>query len=366
MHTTESMRILIQGGGAIGQAAAAMLIGRHEVAVASRAPRSGAVFPVRVPTVRGRRDAAVTRTRRVPVIDWADAVRHDWDLVLLTTRPGDLDAEVVDAVRTISPRWLLTTSQVGGDLNLTRAMVSAPVIDGAMPFGAQSDGEGPRVLIAGPCFLSARIDDDAARAAGTDVRYWMPPATSGFLLAGDEADAEPGDVARDVAGGASDPRGCLRRVLGPFVLPVPLPLVVDLPRVFIPFAAELTAQGGEWQALLAHLERPSRAAAEALTGMIAAAFARRVGKELPGAGGESVRHGDPIVHRLPSAPPVAGIVLRTLEAVVPIGMDGYAGRHFARHRQQALDMLAGWADEAERHRLSAAHLRDLRESATSR
>lgn len=253
----------------------------------------------------------------MPVIDWTAARTLEWDLVLLTTRPTDLDSAVIEAVRAIAPRWVLSTSQVAGDLELASSLLSGP---------------GVEVLIAGPSFLSERVDDTQARTAGRDVRYWRPSPAPAFLVAG---------CASPLGAG---PRQRLPRALGSFVLPVPLPVVLELPRVFIPFAAELSVRDGEWAELLGNLDRPTRAAAEAIGGLIATARdARPKGQRC----------------RPPLLPGLARVILGALETVSPISMGDYAGRHFGRHRGQTRDMLTGWVHEAEGRGLDAGALREL-------
>ncbi|RAE39321.1 hypothetical protein DN540_40350, partial [Burkholderia multivorans] len=174
------MRILFQGAGAIGIAGAALFGDRHETVVVTRTPleRPQAVYPLRVgwfdelaqddaSGVDAARDAA--STRRVTITDWAgieeaggfrlkpgsdegsetaaadgtgvsitEARRHwqrgrsrnardrrvqdSWDLVVLTTRPGDLDEDGAAAVRAVAPRWVAITSQVDGDLEVARSL----------------------------------------------------------------------------------------------------------------------------------------------------------------------------------------------------------------------------------------------------
>ena len=360
------MRVLFQGAGAIGLAGAALFTDAHEVAVVSRSPGADgrAAFPRRVsiadPTDsgqagsrhsscaggRGRADGrrasssdgwSVTRvaaTRRVTITDWTAAAADGiWDLIVLTTRPGDLDAEVVSAIREISPAFIATTSQVEGDLERAQAVFP----------GAQA-------VIVGPAFLSERLDpcapadlvrpaDSGVRPAdsrvgevdrgvptdggrdgevgrraepGHEVRFWAPAGAPRFLVAG--------------------PRGAVRslvRGLGRRVLPVPMEAVLLPPTVFIPFVAELSIRDGDWAALKSHLDRPANAATEAVRS--------RLG--VPVAVFGSAAH----------------VVLAALERIVPIDVTNYAGRHFARHVGQTRDMLVGWAGSAD----SAHALREL-------
>ncbi|WP_169253233.1 hypothetical protein [Brevibacterium sp. 'Marine'] len=331
------MRVLFQGAGAIGLAGAALFTDAHEVAVVSRSPGADgrAAFPRRVsiadPTDsgqvgsrhsscaggRGRADGrrasssdgwSVTRvaaTRRVTITDWiAAAADGIWDLIVLTTRPGDLDAEVVSAIRDISPAFIATTSQVEGDLERAQAVFP-----------------GTQAVIVGPAFLSERLDPgapaDCVRPAdsrvgrggrraepGHEVRFWAPAGAPRFLVAG--------------------PRGAVRslvRGLGRLVLPVPMEAVLLPPTVFIPFVAELSIRDGDWAALKSHLDRPANAATEAVRsrlGVPVAVFGT-----------------------------AAHVVLAALERIVPIDVTNYAGRHFARHLGQTRDMLVGWAGSAD-------------------
>ena len=257
------MRVLFQGAGAIGIAGAALLTDAHEVAVVSRVagPDMQAAFPWRVsvldPTDSDRPEAgpgrcegengraigrhagngdgwSVTRvatTRRVTITSRAEAAAAGrWDLIVLTTRPGDLDPEVASAIRDIAPAFIATTSQVEGDLERTRAEFP--------------DAE---VVVFGPAFLSERLE------AGREVRFWAPAGAPRFLVAG------PRNAVRSLARG-----------LGRLALPVPMATVVLPPTVFIPFVAELSVHDGNWAALKSHLGRPSKAASEAVRGRLGA------------------------------------------------------------------------------------------------
>src|SRR5699024_9079584 len=89
------------------------------------------------------------------------------------------------------------------------------------------------------------------------------------------------------------------------------------PTVFIPYVAELSSKGGNGAGLRSHLHRPTQVAAETVRS----------------------RLGLPV----PTSALIARCVLESLERIVPIDVTTYAGRHFARHRGQTRDMLAGWA-----------------------
>lgn len=319
------MRVLFQGAGAIGIAGAALFGERHEVAVATRTPtpRARAAFPRRVSKLdpsqspgRGRPDQgsprrpgagwsvnAVAATRRISITDWSGVLvdsneddvrsrtrgrrRGQWDLLVLTTRPGDLDEGVASAIRKVSPAFLAITSQVEGDLDLARSLFP-----------------GTEVVIFNPTFLSERVDPSESRAPGREVRYWAPAGAPRFLIAGRRS-----AVSR------------LSRSLGPLVMPVPIAAVIVSPSFFIPYVAELSIRGGDWEELKRHLRRPTNAAAEAV---------------LAGTG-----------IRLPMLQSAARLIMETLEAAVPIDITEYAGRHFSRHEGQTLEMLEGWVSRAE-------------------
>lgn len=283
----------------------------------------------------------VAATRRVTITAWTAAAADGiWDLIVLTTRPGDLDAEVVSAIREISPAFIATTSQVEGDLERAQAVFP----------GAQA-------VIVGPAFLSERLDPgapaDGVRTAGNRVGE----ADRGLRTAGSRAgeidrgvrtaNGRDGELGRRVEPGhevrfwapagaprflVAGPRGAVRslvRGLGRLVLPVPMEAVLLPPTVFIPFVAELSVRDGDWAALKSHLDRPAGAAAEAVRS--------RLG--VPVAVFGSAAH----------------VVLAALERIVPIDVTSYAGRHFNRHVGQTRDMLVGWAGSAD----SAHALREL-------
>ncbi|RBP65574.1 hypothetical protein DFO66_104159 [Brevibacterium sanguinis] len=215
------MRVLFQGAGAVGIAGAALLIDDHEVAVASRNPRSSAACPERVR--RMRRPQGPRDRRRVPIVTWETALDFEWDLLVLSTRPSELDAAVASAIADLAPPVIAITSQVDGDLEDARARF-APA----------------ELVVFSPALL-------ADRPSGTTVRYWSPPLAPAFLMAGN--------------------RGIERRLhreLGPLVLSVPLPVLLGAPALLIPYVAELSVHDGDWEALKTHLERPSIAAAEAV------------------------------------------------------------------------------------------------------
>ncbi|MGR6091320.1 hypothetical protein ACU4IU_12220 [Brevibacterium sp. CSND-B09] len=269
----------------------------------------------------------VAATRRVTISDWDGAAADGrWDLIVLTTRPGDLDAEVVSAIRDISPAFIATTSQVEGDLERVQAVFP-----------------GTQAVIFGPAFLSERLDSGApaevVRTAGNQVEEAdRGVRTAGGQGSGADREAEPGREVRFWAP-AGAPRffvagpsttGCsLVSRLGRLVLPVPMEAVLLPPRVFIPFVAELSVRDGSWAALKSHLDRPAKAASEAVR--------TRLGAQVPVFGS------------------AAHVVLEAVERIVPIDVTNYAGRHFNRHEGQARDMLAGWAESAD----SAHALREL-------
>lgn len=398
------MRVLFQGAGAIGIAGAALFTDGHEVAVVSRTagPNGRAAFPRRVSTfdptdpggvgcghgsyrqgggraggnnggetggetgggtgrenereneretegAEGRQASAgsgwsVTRvaaTRRVTISDWAAAAADgSWDLIVLTTRPDDLDAEVVSAIRDISPAFIATTSQVEGDLDRARAVfpgtqavifgpaflserldpgAPAEVVRAEGSRAGDADGgvrtEGNRTEAAdGGVLTTGGLDGEVGRKAepGHEVRFWAPAGAPRFFVAG------PSTAVRSLVSR-----------LGRLVLPVPMEAVLLPPRVFIPFVAELSVRDGSWAALKSHLDRPAKAASEAVR--------TRLGAQVPVFGS------------------AAHFVLEAVERIVPIDVTSYAGRHFNRHVGQTRDMLAGWAETAD----SAHALREL-------
>ena len=206
---------------------------------------------------------------------------------MLTTRPGDLDEGVASAIRKVSPTFLAITSQVEGDLDLARSLFP-----------------GSQVVIFSPIFLSERIDPCKSRAPGREVRYWAPAGAPRFLIAGDRSAVNR-----------------LSRSFGRLVMPAPIAAVIVPPAFFIPYVAELSIHGGDWEELERHLRRPTSAAAEAV---------------LASAG-----------IRLPMLQSAAGRIMKTLEAAVPIDITEYAGRHFGRHEGQTLEMIERWAAQAE-------------------
>lgn len=268
------MRVVFQGAGAISIAAAALFTANHEVAVVSRHPRVPAAYPIRLPTIGAER----TR-RRVTISDWVSVVGFDWDLVVLSTRPDDLDESVREQITELAPPVVAITSQVDGDLE--RARILFPRSE---------------ILVFGPAILASRVE-------GTEVSYWSPLGAPVFLVASPD---HLGTSGRAVV-----------RELGASVLRVPVEALLWPPAVFIPYVAELTIRGGRWNELLAHLERPSLGAAEAVRAVT----------------------GMPV----PMFPGVARAVLGVLDLVTPVNLGEYAGRHFSRHRGQTEDMLAGWA-----------------------
>lgn len=301
------MRVLFQGAGAIAIAGAAMFGRRHEAVVVSRTVSPGdSALPLQLAALgRGSRaathGAASTRRlpgtdrcripgtdkrrvlgtdkRRVPIIDWPTAATETWDLIVVSTRPGDLDAKVREAIERLRPPLIALTSQVDGDVE--RAVAMFP---------------GSEIVVFSPAFLSERT-------VGRTVRFWRPPAMPAFLVAGRRE-----TVCR------------LRRELGSLVIGVPTAAVFDVPAVFIPYAAELSARHGDWAALKSHLRRPTAAASEAVRAVTGL--------------------------RLPMSPLAARLVLEAIERISPLDMNEYAGRHFGRHEAQTLDMLDGWIGRA--------------------
>ncbi|AZL06908.1 hypothetical protein [Brevibacterium aurantiacum] len=302
------MKVVFQGAGAIGAAAAALFGRRHETVVVSRSANPGSEALNSPDTVRLQdtvrpqssaptrdtvrlREAAYPRrvgsdgretVRRVSVVDWATVSSSSWDLVVLTTRPGDLDEPVAASISGIRPSIIAITSQVDGDRDIAVSMFP--------------DSE---ILVFSPALLSERT-------TGRNVRYWQPPAMPVFM-----------------ASGCRDAVRRLRRELGGgLIVAVPAALLSAPPAVFIPYVAELSVREGSWTALRTHLRRPTQASAEAVHAVTGV--------------------------RIPMSARGAGLVLDALELFVPIDVGEYAGRHFARHEGQTLDMLNGWAGQMAR------------------
>lgn len=171
----------------------------------------------------GMRRRDVASIRRVPVADWAAASSRSWDLVVLTTRPGDLDDAVATSILRLRPATIAITSQVDGDRDLAASIFPES-----------------EILVFSPALLSERT-------AGRNVRYWQPPGMPVFMVSGRRE-----TVRR------------LRRELGGLIVGVPAAMISGPPTVFIPYAAELSLREGSWSALRTHLRRPTRAAAEAV------------------------------------------------------------------------------------------------------
>lgn len=225
------MKVIFQGAGAIGIAGAALFGRRHEAVVVSRSAGTGADTVA----LRGDglpRDAAYPRrvhsrrqgqVRRVSIVDWAAVSSQQWDLVVLTTRPGDLDAAVAASVGALRPSLIAITSQVDGDHGIAASLFP--------------DSE---ILIFSPALLSERT-------SGRNVSYWHPPGMPVFMASGRRE-----TVCR------------LCRRLGGLIVGVPALMVSAPPAVFIPYVAELSVREGSWASLRANLRRPTAAAAEAV------------------------------------------------------------------------------------------------------
>lgn len=288
------MKVVFQGAGAIGIAAAALFGDRHEAVVVSRSEGSprGAVLgrdacatPDAVPTTRGaaypRRVSSLGQdtVRRVPIVGWGELGSDAWDLLVLTTRPGDLDDSVAASILSLHPPIIALTSQVDGDRDIAASMFPES-----------------EILVFSPALLSERT-------TGRTVRFWHPPGLPVFMANG----------RRETVAG-------LRRRLGGLIVGVPAFTISAPPTVFIPFVAELSVREGNWAALRSHLRRPTQAAAEAVHAVTGV--------------------------RVPMSVRGARLVLDTLERLVPIDVTEYAGRHFGRHEGQSLDMLDGWIGRA--------------------
>lgn len=225
------MKVIFQGAGAIGIAGAALFGRRHETVVVSRSAGTGADTVA----LRGDglpRDAAYPRqvhsrrqgqVRRVSIVDWAAVSSGQWDLVVLTTRPGDLDAAVAASVGALRPSLIAITSQVDGDHGIAASLFP--------------DSE---ILIFSPALLSERT-------SGRSVSYWHPPGMPVFM-----------------ASGRRETVSRLRARLGGLIVGVPALMVSAPPAVFIPYVAELSVREGSWASLRANLRRPTAAAAEAV------------------------------------------------------------------------------------------------------
>ena len=180
------MKVVFQGAGAIGAAAAALFGRRHETVVVSRSANPGSEALNSPDTVRLQdtvrpqssaptrdtarpRDAAYPRrvgstgretVRRVPVVDWATVSSSSWDLVVLTTRPGDLDEPVAASISGIRPSIIAITSQVDGDRDIAVSMFPES-----------------EILVFSPALLSERT-------TGRNARYWQPPGMPVFMASG--------------------------------------------------------------------------------------------------------------------------------------------------------------------------------------
>src|SRR5699024_10383039 len=135
-RTGSDVKILFQGAGAIGVAAAALFTDVHEVAVAGRTPVSGsrAAFPRRVGHL-------------------------------------DPDGPAPSETHGGSHGWTVT------DVASTRRVA---VTDFA---GARTEFPAAEVVVVAPLFLSERAEAGAA-PSGREVRYWAPIGAPRFLLAG--------------------------------------------------------------------------------------------------------------------------------------------------------------------------------------
>ena len=206
--------VLFAGSGAVSAAAVAALPGAVAGHIASRHPTG----PVEVRRPRRFRSAT---THTIEPMSYAEAAAADWDLIVLTTRPGETDPAVLDFATAFAP-LVATTSQVPGDL------------------GALAARAGAAVLLA-PAFLS-----DAASRDPLRVTAWYPGRRL-FVAAGEPAHV---DAATALLAGAATP-GTEESVL------------TGAART-MPYLAELVVAHGDWNALNHNLRRPAAAAAEAL------------------------------------------------------------------------------------------------------
>ena len=349
------MRVLFQGAGAVGIAGEGRFADSHEVAVVSRRGSSAAAaHPVRLSGLgRARRRRGPEAIRRVPVLGWTEIEASGWavgpwtptqlrrrhgtktgrrrqagvghrqqaevgrrlragvDLLVLTSRPVDLDEDLVAAIDRIGPRTIAVTSQVAGDREAAAAVFAGTSVVTFLPAflseripaspaahrrdAGSAEAEGP---------VGCAPDSECPAACAPDsVRYWAPRGAPAFFVSG------PPQVV-----------GRLRRDLGRLVVAVPDAALIDGPALFIPFAAELIARAGSWEEMRGSLGRPATAAAEAM---------RAVSGVRP-----------------PGIRALAGCVLAAAQRLAPFDLGSYASRHFLRHVRQTRDMLHGWQTTA--------------------
>lgn len=284
------MRILIQGAGAIAAAAGALL-SRGGVTVSAASRRDG----VELTAVRRRssgaglfvagRHSGAGVPVSVPVIRYADVRPGDFDLLILTSAPGELAPDVTAALVAAGVPAVAGTSQVPGDLAATQTLFS-----------------GAEVALLAPNVASFAT----ARGASTSAEFWVPPLLGAFLAAGD------GPLPARLA--AAFPR-VIRRA--------PMRAVEASPAGLVPYAAELAVVDGDWDSFRARLQRPGRASAEALR-----AVTGRFAPVLPA--------------------PLVRVGLGAAGLVIPFDVPAFAGNHFVRHADQSLRMLDAWRAAAER------------------
>ncbi|GAA1015395.1 hypothetical protein GCM10009551_103400 [Nocardiopsis tropica] len=270
------MRVLIQGAGAIAAAAGA-LFAEAGAAVTAASRRDG----VTLTAVRRRSGTTVD----VPVTVYAGIAPGVFDLLVLTSAPGELAPEVAAVLRDARIPAVVGTSQVPGDLAPTRALFPHAEVGWLAPNVASfATSRGPQ----------------------TRAEFWVPPLLGAFLVAGDGA--LPARMA------AEFPR-VVRRA--------PMRAVEASPAGLVPYAAELAVVDGDWDAFRRSLGRPGAAAAEALR-----VVTGRTAPALP-----------PIVVR---------VGLATAGVAIPFDVPTFAGNHFVRHAEQSLRMLDAWRAAAGR------------------
>ena len=269
------MRILIVGAGAVGTVLATTLGGSHDIVLGSRRGpmQVHGAFPLSRRSARA--DAAVVTTRALD-----DVAEGHWDAVILTGAVSETE-DVVAHISAAHPAPLFgTVSQVPSEIRRLRSLVGAE-----------------RLVVLAPGFLAVRGES----SAGTG--YWVPPRSPLVTVSG----AGAGTVRTwFTQAGTRAKVGELRDILAQAALTMP-------------FMAELTILGGDWDRL-----------------------ARQPGRALAGAREARAAVGAPI--RV--APPTwtVGLALRAVPTMVPFDFRTYAAEHFARQRRQTETLLEDWIE----------------------
>ncbi|UQE74330.1 NAD(P)-binding domain-containing protein [Gordonia sp. PP30] len=204
--------ILIAGAGAVGVAAAGLAGESAQIAVASRNAEGARTCR----SGRGRRRSS----RTVEVLTYEDAASREWDVVVLSVPPAEVDAEVLDFAAEHAG-VVATMSKVPGDLELLGRRLPAA-----------------EAVLAAPSFFAW------SRGPVTDA--WAPGRALFELSGPDDA------VARAAA------------AFGRAAKVVPIESGLARTAWTMPYMAELAAQDGDWGRLLQNLARPGAAAAEAV------------------------------------------------------------------------------------------------------